>query len=77
MELRKLAQDRREVLLAEIQELEWFLAVAERLLSQDVQDHEEIPIEHAIQVGPIKKIDKDKFKRNFVDGYREKRQMAG
>lgn len=77
MDLMELAQDRRKLLLDEIETLEWFLRVADELLSLQGSNSEEMPENHAIQLGPNLKVDKAEIQRIIVEEYRQKRQMAG
>ncbi len=72
MDLLKRARDQRRRLLDEVAELEWFLQVADDLLTERYPVYEKAFKENAIQFGPILRIDKSDLKRLIVEEYRRK-----
>lgn len=75
MDLLQCAQERRQHLLAEIEDLDWFLRVADYLLSEG-DAHSGLADQFAIQFGPIMKVEKADFRRTMIETFRHSHRAA-
>lgn len=72
MNVLKLALERRQQLLDEIDALDWFIGTGTGLLEQ----HASASKEMAIQMGPIVRVEKAAVQRLIIEEYRRKRDFA-
>lgn len=76
MDLLQRAQEQRQHLLAEIDALEWFLRVADYLLSEGEVCTASEQDEFAIQFRPIMKVGRADFQRTMSQAFRHSRRIA-